>query len=356
MSNTLYARVESARIQYVGNDDPGPTLQPSQVVGIGPGFTYAWSICAVAWIRVDDHFDEHNKFQQVGPLGIALWLAGLAYCNRNLTDGHIPWAKARSLLSWDFLGPDQEPMTIAITSGMKGDDVKPAFVIRLLVDAGLWEEVDGGYRVHDYNDYQFTKEQIEQKREATTKRVAEWRERNSVTNDVTNNDVTPEVTALVRSEPKTQNPKPNIPIPNPKTSNVNGLPAVSRKKPRDNPPVTNEVWAAYSEAYEDRYHVKPIRNKTVNGQMANFIGRVGSEEAPRIAAWFLLHNHARYVNAGHTIGILLMDAEKLRTEWANGHRTTNHAANEADRLQGTGDMWQELKEEFRNARTVRQLD
>ena len=106
----------------------------------------------MAWVRLDDHFDQHPKIAEVGPLGIALWAAGLAYCNRNRTDGFIPWGTARSLLTWQFLGENdasgqdrgRKHYRISIVSGMVGDDVDSDFVIGLLLDGGLWEELDGG--------------------------------------------------------------------------------------------------------------------------------------------------------------------------------------------------------------------
>jgi hypothetical protein len=124
----------------------------------------------MVWVRIDDHFDEHPKFAKAGPLGMALWLAGLAYCNRTLTDGFIPWSVARALIAWEFLDPAaskdgrRKRYRIAMTCGVVGDDVTSEFVIELLLTAGLWVEVDGGYRVHDYDQYQHTRERIEEER------------------------------------------------------------------------------------------------------------------------------------------------------------------------------------------------
>lgn len=119
----------------------------------------------MGWIRVDDRYKDHPKHAEAGPLGQALWLAGLAYCNANLTDGFIPWSTARSLLSWEFLAPPdgtgRRPVyTIGSGSGMSGEDVNSEFVIRLLLHAGLWEQRDGGYYVHDYPDYQPLKRDV----------------------------------------------------------------------------------------------------------------------------------------------------------------------------------------------------
>jgi len=87
---------------------------------------------------------------------------------------------------------------------------------------------------------------------------------------------------------------------------------------------TGATWEAYREAYRQRYHVDPTRNATVNGQLANFVKRVPAEEAPAIAAFYVEHNHGYYLNAGHAIGLLLKDAEKLRTEWLTGKRITRN--------------------------------
>lgn len=100
----------------------------------------------MGWIRVDDAFYDHHKFARVGALGTAAWIAGLAHCNRNLTDGFISEKAAQRLIDCRGLG--------TYTSNMSGRDAEPQDGIDELVDAGLWDEVDGGYRIHDYLDYQ----------------------------------------------------------------------------------------------------------------------------------------------------------------------------------------------------------
>jgi hypothetical protein len=129
----------------------------------------------VAWIKVDDHFDEHPKLAAVGPVGWGVWLAGLAYCNRNLTDGFIPRAVADSIGGrWRVYVPTEDGReqvwTISRSSGMHGEDMDTAWVADLLVQNGLWEEVEGGYRVHDYLDYQPSRAEVMASREADRKR------------------------------------------------------------------------------------------------------------------------------------------------------------------------------------------
>lgn len=125
----------------------------------------------VVWVRIDDDFSEHPKVAAAGPLAMAMQVAGLAYCNRNLTDGFIPAAKARGLISWESPGlrEGSPPLQIAVTwSGELvggGEDVESRYVISLLLDAGMWEEVPGGYRIHDYDHYQPTRAQVEAERQ-----------------------------------------------------------------------------------------------------------------------------------------------------------------------------------------------
>lgn len=110
---------------------------------------------------------------------------------------------------------------------------------------------------------------------------------------------------------------PDPPIPEEKRS---ARPLAERPaKPKGD---SSEAWEAYAEAYERRYGTAPVRNATVNSQLANFVKRVGSAEAPDIARFYVGLSTAWYVTKGHPVGLLLNDAEKLRTEWATG-RTIN---------------------------------
>lgn len=101
------------------------------------------------------------------------------------------------------------------------------------------------------------------------------------------------------------------------------------------PPVapTAKTWEAYAEAYSRRYTATPVRNATVNGQLSQFVGRIGADEAPMVAAFFVGHQNGLYVSAMHPVNLMLRDAEKLRTEWATGRQTTRHQGALADRTQ-----------------------
>lgn len=199
----------------------------------------------LAWIRVDDHFDEHPKFAKAGPLGMAMWLAGLAYCNRNLTDGFIPWSTAMALLSWSWLGEDvpergRVVYTVGITSGMSGDDATCKAVAELLVDSGLWEEADGGYLVHDYADYQPSKEEVMAERDR-------WKERKQRSRDgMSRRDSTRDSTIESHRSHTPPVPVP-VPVPVPEKEKEEeentGTATRSPRAPRFVPPTLEDVQA-----------------------------------------------------------------------------------------------------------------
>jgi hypothetical protein len=97
----------------------------------------------MAWIRLDDQIAHHPKFVKAGAVAAWLWVCGQSYCGRYLTDGFIPCDALSSL----------------------GTVAKPEREAARLVAAGLWDSVDGGWQIHDYHDYQPTREEVERRRE-----------------------------------------------------------------------------------------------------------------------------------------------------------------------------------------------
>ena len=98
--------------------------------------------------------------------------------------------------------------------------------------------------------------------------------------------------------------------------------------------LSGETWEAYSRAYETRYGVPPVRNATVNGQLSNFVRRIGHEEAPRVAEFYVRHPAQFYARTMHSIGTMVRDAEKLRTEWATGKIQTEHNGHGKNQREG----------------------
>jgi hypothetical protein len=171
----------------------------------------------MGWIRVEDNFYDNPKIIAAGAHGMAVWIAAMGWCNRNLTDGIIPTVRSRQLV--DFTG------AAILTSNFSGEDgsVCADHAVQTLVAVDLFHEnghdcldcvqpPPGCYVIHDYLKYQPSKAQVEEKAEANRERVRKWSEKRQSTNAVTNALATPELTDQLHD-----NPNPN---PNPSTSSV----------------------------------------------------------------------------------------------------------------------------------------
>jgi len=90
----------------------------------------------MAWVRIEDAVTEHRKHLKAGPAACWLWVCGIAYCQRQLSDGFIP------VEALPFLGVRRGARALADR----------------LVAVGLFERTDAGYRVHDYFDFNDTRE------------------------------------------------------------------------------------------------------------------------------------------------------------------------------------------------------
>jgi hypothetical protein len=109
-------------------------------------------------VKLDDEFPDHPKVVLAGPLAGWLHVCGICYCNRHLTDGFIPRAAAHRLANFEHVGlTGTDDALVAV-----GEAVDCKQLAAVLCDAGIWEEVAGGYRIHDYLDYQPSKADIEE--------------------------------------------------------------------------------------------------------------------------------------------------------------------------------------------------
>lgn len=150
-------------------------------------------------------------------------------------------------------------------------------------------------------------------------------------------------------EPERGLGQPNKPTstksPNSTTTSLSNHPSLNRCEGASPTPPTAETWEAYSTAYRMRYGTEPVRNARVNGQLANLVARLGASEAPQVAVYYLTHNRASYVRSNHAVGLLLADAEGLRTEWATSRKVSDTEARQADRTMATGNAFAPLIEQ-----------
>lgn len=89
------------------------------------------------WVRIDEEIGDNAKWMGASLAARGLWVSALAYSGRNLTDGFIPSVWAQREASGE--------------AGQLTDE---------LVSLGLFEHADCGFIIHDYEDYQFSKEQV----------------------------------------------------------------------------------------------------------------------------------------------------------------------------------------------------
>ena len=103
----------------------------------------------MVWARFDDQYPDHPKVIEAGPLAAWLNVCAICYASRYLTDGFIPAGQIRKLADLD----------------------NPMRLVEKLVEVGLWERSEGGFRVHDYLEYNPSREKVLAEREAARRRM-----------------------------------------------------------------------------------------------------------------------------------------------------------------------------------------
>lgn len=158
------------------------------------------------WGRMDDKFHRNPKVRALRRLkggrdALGVWVYWWSWC---LDDSELS----------GFVPADELP----------AQDAKAA---KLLVEAGLWDVVAGGYAFHDFSQYNPTSEQVAAKRSADRERVAARRaaeKEASRTNVASDTDATSERVASTRV--------PSHPIPSQPSMHACvtvGAPEVSRE-------------------------------------------------------------------------------------------------------------------------------
>ena len=98
----------------------------------------------MTWVKIEDGLPEHPKVIRAGKLAQALFIDGLCYSARQLTNGFVPLRAAERF----------------------GYGRRLRGTVAALVAAELWEAAEGGYLIHDYLQYQPSAEQVRQGRAA----------------------------------------------------------------------------------------------------------------------------------------------------------------------------------------------
>lgn len=120
-----------------------------------------------------------------------------------------------------------------------------------------------------------------------------------------------------------------------------------KKEKAEVDPVAKEAnkatWQAYADSYFNRYGAEPVRNAKANGLIAQLVARLGADEAPHVAFFYVTINDAYYVRTMHDLGNLIAKCEAIRTQWATGRQMTGTAARQIENTQSNISAAEEAK-------------
>lgn len=115
----------------------------------------------MSWLKTDDRIGSHPKIIKAGPEAAWMWFVSTGWCKNHLTDGFIPTEVLPTLAAWSVPAAELAARCVAARRTPEG--------------VGLFEAVPGGYRVHDYLDYNDSKADVLANMAKAASRKAEWR-------------------------------------------------------------------------------------------------------------------------------------------------------------------------------------
>lgn len=168
--------------------------------------------------------------------------------------------------------------------------------------------------------------------------------RGGVTNQVETGDT---LVTLPTKEPSEEPPRnhhiPDAPSAHPSELVLKNPAPAKKSKPDDTQDTALQTackatWSAYSAEYAQKYGASPVRNAKVNANVKAFVQRIGHDEAPGVAAFFVNRvSEAFVIRKMHEFGLLLASAESYRTQWATNQSMTATRAGQIDKTQSNFD-------------------
>ena len=183
----------------------------------------------MGWVRLDDNFADHPKVIALSDNSFRVYIYGLCYSNRQLTDGFIPFAVYSN---WWRVANGAEP----------ADD---------LINADLWLRVEGGFQIRSYDEYQPTRDKVESKRAEARERLKRYRDKQGNANETQ----------------KKRHPQPNPTQPNPNSLDID---------------ISNEV-----EVYESATPIPLPRVKSALDSVTRISDKLAEARTQGINAWNL---------------------------------------------------------------------
>ena len=192
------------------------------------------------WVKLDDQFHSNPKVVAAGAEAVALYTVALSWCGAYLTDGFIPAGQVRRLA----LSDHYEEAT------------------RRLVAVGLWHEVDGGYEIHDYLEYNPTAEEVKESKQARAEAGRRGGLASVASKRQANASASAQASASANGKQKsTPSPSPS-PSPDPDQSQEN-LSSASADY--------HAIRQAWSELFPDKPQPR-ADNKTLQGKVKTRMG------------------------------------------------------------------------------------
>lgn len=108
------------------------------------------------WVRIDDRYYSHPKVVAAGLAASGLDVRAMSWAAGSLTDGFIP-----------------ESVLPLLAAG----DAAAKKLAAVLVQVGRWEEVEGGWMIHDFLDFNPSAKKVNEERNAAAERMKESRKR-----------------------------------------------------------------------------------------------------------------------------------------------------------------------------------
>lgn len=118
----------------------------------------------------------------------------------------------------------------------------------------------------------------------------------------------------------------------------------SKNETGKEPAKSTQTWNAYSRAYLERYPRSPYRDASVNTLLCKFVDKVGKEDAPMIAAYYISLNDQWYVKKGHDVATLLQNAQSIANQWAAGTNQTSLDYRNQERTSNNQSVQQKIEQ------------
>ena len=108
------------------------------------------------WVKIDDDLPDNPKVDRLSDGAFRLYIYSLCHAQKHMTDGKIIASRAPRLMH----------------------GFRRKYLTELL-EAGLWESCNGSgdYLIHDFVEFNRTRDYWEKRRVAEAQRLADWRAR-----------------------------------------------------------------------------------------------------------------------------------------------------------------------------------